>query len=380
MLPGRVERRRYFRWFFFGFLLFLLYQLTLILSLFFSVIVWASSLSLVFWPVHRRVQKRFRKRRSVAAVLTTSGVVGLVVIPLTALFYVVLLQSAELYPTLENWLERLALTSREGFDTMLPPFMQETWAGFQSWRAGVPFLADVDVQGFLLQNIDALSLQLADFGTSAARNLVLGLINFILVIVLMYFCFRDGERFMEWFFDVIPMESRHAQDIAGRAYQTVRAVINGALVTASMQGLLALVGYWIAGVPLALLFGVLTGFAALIPVVGAGLVWFPLGIIVFMDNPGWGLFLMGWGFFLVSLIDNLLKPFLIGSQTRMPILLIFCAMIGGANVYGVSGFLIGPILVAVLMACITIYREYYLSGQDQLDLEFSSGSKQEPAS
>jgi predicted PurR-regulated permease PerM len=67
-----------------------------------------------------------------------------------------------------------------------------------------------------------------------------------------------------------------------------------------------------------------------------------------------------WGFFLVSLIDNLLKPILIGSKTRMPILLVFCAMIGGANIYGVTGFLIGPILIAILLAFITIYREYYL--------------------
>jgi predicted PurR-regulated permease PerM len=67
-----------------------------------------------------------------------------------------------------------------------------------------------------------------------------------------------------------------------------------------------------------------------------------------------------WGFFLVSLSDNLIKPIFIGTKTRMPILLIFCAMIGGANVYGVTGFIIGPILVSVFLAVITIFREYYL--------------------
>ena len=128
-----------------------------------------------------------------------------------------------------------------------------------------------------------------------------------------------------------------------------------------MQGALALIGYLIAGVPLALFFGVLTGFAALIPVVGAALIWLPIGVFVLLEAPGWGVFILLWGLFLVSLIDNLLKPIIIGNRTRMPILLIFCAMIGGANVYGVTGFIIGPILVSVLLAFITIYREYYLN-------------------
>jgi predicted PurR-regulated permease PerM len=121
-----------------------------------------------------------------------------------------------------------------------------------------------------------------------------------------------------------------------------------------------MVGYLIAGVPLAVFFGVLTGFCAMIPVVGAGLVWLPIGIFVFTQDTSWGIFLLVWGFFLVSLIDNFLKPILIGSRARIPILLIFCSIIGGANVYGVTGLLVGPILIAVLLAFITIYRESYL--------------------
>src|SRR5690606_28557975 len=197
-------------------------------------------------------------------------------------------------------------------------------------------------------------------GTVAARNILLGLLNILLILTLMFFCFRDGERFLAWFFDVLPMETQHAQAVAQKAYDTVTAVIRGALITAFVQGALALAGYLIAGVPLALFFGVLTAFAALIPVVGAGLVWLPIGIFVFVREPGWGIFVLLWGFFAVSMIDNLLKPILIGNKTRMPILLIFCAMIGGANVYGVTGFIIGPILVSILLAFITIYREYYM--------------------
>jgi predicted PurR-regulated permease PerM len=161
--------------------------------------------------------------------------------------------------------------------------------------------------------------------------------------------------------DILPMESDHTHAVGLRVYDTVTAVIRAALITAVAQGALSMIGYLIAGVPLSLLFGVMTGFAALIPVVGAALIWVPVCVFIVAQDPGWGLFLLAWCFFLVSMIDNFIKPIVIGSQARMPILLIFCAMIGGANIYGVTGFIVGPILIALLLAFITIYRDYYLS-------------------
>jgi predicted PurR-regulated permease PerM len=360
-LPAPAAQKKIFRWFFFGFFAFLLYQLLLILSLFADVIIWASSLALVFWPLHAWFQRRLPGRPAVSAGFSTIGVLLLVLIPLMSVFTVVVAQSAQLIPTLQQWLATMQSADDYTLMELLPDFMEEWWLQLTAWMDSMPILGDFDFAGFLLGNADTLSSKLANLGAATARNILFGFINMLLIVVLMYFCFRDGEKFLRWFFDVLPMESRHAQEVAGRAYDMVTAVIRGALLTAFMQGALALVGYLIAGVPLSLFFGVLTGFSALIPVVGAGLIWLPVGIFIFMQDPTWGIFLLLWGFFLVSLIDNLLKPIFIGSRTRMPILLIFCAMIGGANVYGVTGFIIGPILMSVLLAFISIFREYYLA-------------------
>ena len=360
LLPPAADQRKIFRWFFFGFFAFLLYQLILILSLFGDVIIWACSLSLVFWPIFRQVELRMPGKGNLAAGLCTTAVLLLVLIPLTAVFWIVLEQSTQLYPTLQEWIVVFRSPDSASLVSMLPEFLQNMILQVTDWIASTPILADFDFADFMLSNVDATSVMLANFGAATARNLLFGLINLMLILVLMYFCFRDGQRFLQWFFDVLPMESDHAQSVAVRVYDTVTAVIRSALITASVQGALALVGYLIAGVPLALLFGVLTGFAALIPVVGAGLVWLPIGLFVFTQDPFWGIFILIWGFVLVSMIDNVLKPILIGNQARMPILLIFCAMIGGANIYGVTGFIVGPILIAVLLAFITIYRDYYL--------------------
>jgi predicted PurR-regulated permease PerM len=360
-LPPATAQKKIFRWFFFGIFAFLLYQLLLILSLFANVMIWAASLTLVFWPVYHHIEKHLPGRPNLSAGLCTAAVLLLVLIPLTAIFSIVMAQSAQLYPTLQEWIAVLQSPEGASVTDLLPEFMHSSWHRLSAWMDTIPTLAQFDFPEFLLANADTVSRGLANFGAATARNILFGFVNLVLIIILMFFCFRDGEPFLRWLLAIIPMEKLHTQDVAAKVYETVTAVIRGALMTAFMQGALALIGYLIAGVPLALFFGVITGFAALIPVVGAGLIWLPIGLFIFVQDPGWGIFLMIWGFFLVSLIDNFLKPILIGNKTRMPILLIFCAMIGGANIYGVTGFIIGPILISVLLAFITIYRDYYMN-------------------
>jgi len=365
LIPPSVEQRSIFRWFFFGVFAFLLYQLLLILSLFSDAIIWAGSLTLVFVPVYRFLQRRLPMRRNLVAAASTLGVLLLVLVPMLAMFWVVVQQSAQVYPTVSAWVAELNAQGSASFIAGLPNFMQVWWQNISAWVVQNPYLSQFNFDEFMLANVDAMSLAIANFGAAAARNLLLGMINLLLILFIMYFCFRDGERFLQWLYSMVPMADAHVEEVALRVYQTITAVISGALLTAGAQGLLAMIGYLIAGVPLAVFFGVLTGISGMIPVVGAGLIWAPIAVFVFLEDPGWGMFVAVWGFVLVSLADNFLKPILIGSQARMPILLVFCAIIGGMNVYGVTGVIIGPILIAVLLAFITIYRDSYLDRDQQ---------------
>jgi predicted PurR-regulated permease PerM len=361
----QLEQRRIFRWFFFAVFAFLLYQLFLILSLFADAIIWAVSLSLVFVPLYRYVQRRIPGGRNRVAAVSTFAVLLLFMVPLIFMFWVVVQQAAQVYPTVNAWLNGVHTNADGSPAGVLPEFLQRWWEQIEAYVDQNPYLAQFDLQQYMLSNVETASRRIANFGAVAARGILLGFVNLVLVLVLMYFCFRDGERLLRWFYQIVPMPAEHVEAIARRVYRTINAVISGALLTAGIQGLLAIIGYMIAGVPLAMFFGVLTGFSAMIPVLGAALVWLPISIFVFMDAPGWGIFVGIWGLFVVSLIDNFLKPILIGSQARMPILLVFCAILGGLNVYGFTGIIIGPILIAMLLACIRIYRDYYLPGYDQ---------------
>ncbi len=358
--PLTRDKQRLFQWFFFGVFAFLIYQLLLILSLFSDIIIWAASLSLVFLPAHHFLLRLMPSRRNTPAALTTLGVLLLVLLPILLIGWIVIVQSAQLYPTVLIWITAFRTEGMGNVVGMMPEFMQDYWLRANTYIAQSPMLAQFDVEEFMLSNINETSRMIANFGAATAGTILLGFVNVLLILVLMFFCFRDGARFMQWLLALIPMPYKDAETVVLRVYQTVTAVIRGAFLTALVQGAIAMVGYLIAGVPLAMFFGVLTGFSAMIPLVGAALVWLPIGIFVLTQDPSWGIFILVWGFFLVSLIDNFLKPILIGSQARMPILLIFCGIIGGANVYGITGLIVGPILIAVLLAFISIYREYYV--------------------
>ncbi len=359
--PGEnTDKLRLFRWFFFGVFAFLLYQLLLILSLFSNVIIWAVSLTLVFWPAFRLLQKRMHGRSTSASLLFTTGVSLLVLLPVATLFWVVIAQSAQLYPTVSHWISDLNTRAHGDVLTLLPQWMQANWSQLRSYLQSNPALAQFDPQQFLLNNTDALSLRLADVGAATARNILLGIVNLTLIVVLMFFCFRDGERFLQWLFSIIPMRREQTESVALRIYMTTTAVIRGAMLTSVAQGVLAIIGYLIAGVPLAVLFGVLTGLAGMIPVIGGGLIWLPVGLFMMTESEFWGFFVIVWGLILISLSDNVIKALFIGKEAGMPVLLIFCSMLGGVNVYGFTGLIVGPILMAVLMSFISIYREQYL--------------------
>ena len=360
LLPSRHEQRNLFRWFFFVVFVFLIYQLLQIMALFATVIIWAASLTLVFVPVHKHVQRRLPNHGNTAAALSTLGVLLLVMLPILIISGMVIQQSAQLYPTVSEWIAKFREQGSSSLISLVPAALQDYWQRVHEYIDNSALLSRFDFEKFALSNIDAASVMIANFGAAMARNLMFGIINLILILVLMFFCFRDGKRFLHWLFEILPMPTDHVESVALRIYQTVTAVIRGALLTAGAQGLLAMLGYLVAGVPLAVFFGVMTGVAAMIPVVGAALIWAPIGLFIFAQSSGWGIFILLWGIF-VSVSDNFLKPIFIGSQARMPILLIFCGIIGGLNVYGVTGVIVGPILIAGLLAFITIYRENYLT-------------------
>ena len=184
------------------------------------------------------------------------------------------------------------------------------------------------------------------------------MVNLVVLIAMLFVFFKDGEHFLQWLIDIIPMDHDSKHRVANQLYVTTIAVVRGILLTAAIQGLTATVGYYIAGVNSPAVLGMLTGFAALIPFVGTSLVWLPLGLfLVFFGNLHTGLFILAWGGFVVGLLDNILRPILIGQEAKLPVFLLFLGIFGGIKVYGPLGIFLGPLLISCVIVFLQIYKE-----------------------
>jgi predicted PurR-regulated permease PerM len=337
----RFDKAQLFNFFFFGILLFLLYQLLRILAPFLGAILVSATLALIFYPLNLWTRKRVVENRTAAAAFSTLTAVITVVLPLLVFGWLLLQESRELYPKTNQWLTNI---SQRDLKVQLPEVIRAYW--------------DLDLADIVTGNLKTIQENITSSGTVIFRNIFFFLVNFVVMIITLFALFRDGERFLSWLIDILPMDQEYKHRIAHHLYLTTMAVVRGLLLTAAFQGLVGALGWWLAGVPAPALFGVLTSFAALIPFVGTSLVWLPLSAVMFFwKGLNTGLFVLLWGAIGVGLLDNILRPILIGKGAKLPIFLLFLGIFGGMKVYGPLGLLLGPLLVSCVMVFLQIYRE-----------------------
>ena len=337
----RFDKAQLFNFFFFGILLFLLYQLLSILSPFLGAILVSATLALTFYPLNLWLRRRVVENRTIAAAVSTLTAVLTVVLPLLVFGWLLLQESRELYPRTNQWLTNF---SQRDLQVQLPQTLKTYW--------------DLDLADIVTGNLKTIQGTITSSGTVLLKNIFFFLVSFVVMIITLFVFFRDGERFLSWLIDILPMDQEYKHRIASQLYLTTMAVVRGLLLTAAFQGLVGSLGWWLAGVPAPALFGVLTSFAALVPFVGTSLVWLPLSAAMyFWKGVNVGLFVLLWGAIAVGLLDNILRPILIGKGAKLPIFLLFLGIFGGMKVYGPLGLLMGPLLISCVTVFLQIYRE-----------------------
>src|SRR3989449_2794752 len=205
-----------------------------------------------------------------------------------------------------------------------------------------------------------ISDQIVGHATAVARNALLSVVNFVLMLVALFFFFRDGEAMAGRVRDLLPMEREHKEAIAGRLYATLSAVVQSMLVTAVTQGLLAGLGYRVCGLSFSVFLGFITGLASFLPLAGPAFVW--SGVALFLaltGHVGHAVGLAVWGVLAVSTADNWIKPLFIGGRAKLPTFPLLISILGGLSVYGFLGVFLGPVVLAILFVFVEIYREEY---------------------
>jgi predicted PurR-regulated permease PerM len=329
-------------------LLIAVYLCWLMIQPFINVVLWAAVLAVVFFPMHQRIRERIGSPSGAAAV-STLLVVVLILLPSTFLTIAVVRELAGAADHVQSGLQRLSGAA--------------TIPGLGWVMERVREYVDIDpaaAQQFLAERLQAWGGALAASTLVMVGGAVGAVVQMVLVVFTLFYLFRDGDRLRHAIYDMLPLKRIQMHDIAARTKEVIAATIYGVLVIAAIQGTLGTIIFSILGLPSPLLWGVVMFFLSMIPMAGAFLVWVPAAIYLALTGAYVkALVLVAWGFLVIGTIDNFLSPRLVGRRARLHELLIFFGVLGGIEVFGVLGLVLGPVTVAVTLALIEMMRQAY---------------------
>lgn len=308
---------------------------------FLQPIFWAVALGIVFFPAHEYIQRRFVPNRSIAAAVSVVLVVVVVILPIAGVAAAVTNEATGLYQRL-----------REGdIDlTQLYTRLQERLPNVEERLQSIGInLSQVPAQ------ISSSATTIAQF--IASRALALGqdtlrlAIYFVMMLYLLFFFLRDGRRILEGVVHALPFGDERERHLLNKFAQVSRATIKGTLVVGIAQGTIGGIAFAMLGISAPVLWGVVMALLSMIPAVGPAFVWIPAAVVLFAhDRIIAGIVLVLVGVLVIGLVDNLLRPLLVGRDTRMPDYLVLLSTLGGITGFGLAGVVIGPIIAALFLS------------------------------
>jgi predicted PurR-regulated permease PerM len=340
--PSLPERSQWIAVFFFFCFGWIAYETFLLARPFLPGLLGAVMLGLVFSPLHQRVLARIQNPNR-AALLLTVGIILLTVIPMGWIGWMAANEADYLRPALADFIEKYQTPS------YLQDFFGPVFRFFEGFH--------IELKPLILDKAAEISARMGSGGMALAGHILITIFNGIVLMSTLFFVFRDGKKAAEMVLSTIPISSSHKQAIFKSVYGTFRAVVAGVFVNAVTAGLADMLGFFAAGVPVPVFFGLA---AAVFSLFGASaLITVPVAFWVMNHDTGWGIFLLVWGILVSVLGDNLLKPILIGSKARMPFIVMLFSTLGGIKLYGFMGLFLGPMVVTAFLAFWNIYRRDY---------------------
>lgn len=350
--PSLLEGRRLFYLFFLAMLGFSLCLLYYIMQPFIHSIILACVFTGITYPLYTRCLTFTRQRRIPAAAIITACIAMIIAILVTIFVAGLIPQAKTSIAAVNQW-----LTGSHLGDTLnlyIEPILQSLQEHFPEFALSINDIKD---------NITAFSTKAGQMLLSSASSIVGNTLMFfghlLLVLLIMFFLFIDGPNLLKRTAYLFPMKPEQTDVILESMRRMSRAVLVGGFSVAVLQGLVGGIGLAIVGIP-PLFWGTVMVFAALVPVVGTGLVWGPAVAFLFIaDDWQAGLFLLLWCGILVTSIDSILRPILMRGGAKLPVLYLFMSILGGVNVFGMLGILYGPLILGLVAVMLDIYAEEF---------------------
>jgi predicted PurR-regulated permease PerM len=320
-----------------------------ILLPFYGTILWSMIIALMFSPVHRWLKAKMGRHSSLAAISTLVIVVLMVILPVALISAALAREASGLFTQIQSGEINPTVYFRKVFEA-LPPWIADLLnrLGLFNFEMLLSRAVAVLTQGSQIIATHAFSL-----GQVTLEFLAM----LFVTLYLSFFLIRDGDELARGIRRAIPLERAHKQELISKFTTVIRAIVKGNLLVAGIQGALGGLAFWVLGISGALLWAVMMAFLSLVPAVGAGLVWFPVAIYLFVTGALWqSIALTVYGVCVIGLVDNLLRPILVGKDTKMPDYVVMIATLGGLSVAGINGFILGPVIAAMFIAVLHIYQ------------------------
>jgi predicted PurR-regulated permease PerM len=320
------------------------------ISQFLITVLWAVVLTMIFYGLFRWVRRRVGdSRRGLAAAITSLLIFFFVIIPFILLAIALVNQGLEVYQSIE---------AGEVDPNVVVDYVESQMPGIYD-MLGDAGISPNSVREKITEFVGTVSKFVATRVLSFGSNLINIFVQFTLMLYLLFFFLKDGKQVIQKIIDTIPMGNVRERRLFERFAQVSKATLKGTLVVALVQGSIGGLVFMFLGIPAPLLWGVAMTLLALLPVGGSAIVWFPAVVVLFAQGEvGKAMILLVVGSLIIGLVDNLLRPLLVGRDTEMPDYLVLISTLGGITYFGLSGFVIGPTIAALF---ITVWE---MMGQD----------------
>lgn len=311
---------------------------------YYEAVFWGVALAILFAPLHRKLLARMPGRHNLAALSTLILCLVLVILPMTLLTISLVQEATYLYERTRS--------GQLNFGT----YFQQVMAALPSWAVGWLDRMELTNIPSLQNKLSSVSVQASQLIATRAFNIGQNTLQFVVslgvMLYLLFFLLRDGRTLAARIRSAVPLDEGHKTRLSSKFTTVIRATLKGNLMVAATQGLLGGLIFWVLGLQGPILWGVLMAFLSLLPAIGAGLIWGPVAIYFFATGAVWqAVVLAVFGIAVIGMVDNVLRPILVGRDTKMPDYVILISTLGGMTLLGLNGFVIGPVIAALFMAC-----------------------------
>ena len=324
-----------------------------IVSPYLQPVFWAATIAILFYPLTNYFNKIYKGNKTLSSVTVMAIITLAVFVPLSVLGAVFVNEVKSLY--------NLSVNSYQNGSFELSKIEQNLNALVGSK------LNLVEMQNKFIEELKKSAGSISSFAFGVGKTSIDFLIKSAVMFYILFFFLRDGKEWVEKISFALPLGASKERFLFDRFTKIIRAVFKGSFVVALAQGAIGAIILWIAGVPSPVVWGALMAIASFIPAVGPAIVWGPIALVLFMlGDIKDALFIVLGGVFVLGLVDNILRPFLVGKNVDMPDLLVFISILGGISLFGVAGIIIGPVVTALFLAVWELFTREYKKELEQM--------------